>query len=198
MVGWLIIPDLRYAFGTGMVARHCMKLFQHYGIWDRVRCFLDHNRKITEFLVSGKAFPVYGPEELYKKQHEKDILSYIARGIAGVSWNNWNQTVCLQLSSYFISDINEQFIQGTFWKWKREISANCGDIGSSHIPQQIHTCWFGKNKMPYLHQKFIEEWKICNPDYEIILWNESNYDVTNADTLQEAYESENYALYPIM
>ena len=61
-------------FGTGMVARHCIQLFQHYGIWDRVRCFLDHNRKITEFLVSGKAFPVYGPEELYKKQYEKDIL----------------------------------------------------------------------------------------------------------------------------
>lgn len=90
-------------------------------------------------------------------------------------------------------DINEQFIQGTLEVEKEKYQQIVETPARVYIPQQIHTCWFGKNKMPYLHQKFIEEWKICNPDYEIKIWNESNYDVTKCRYIQEAYESENYA-----
>ena len=180
-------------FGTGMVARHCIQLFQHYGIWDRVRCFLDHNRKITEFLVSGKAFSVYGPEELYKKQYEKDILLILCEASQEVLEQLESDGSVCNCSYILYPDINEQFIQGTLEVEKEKYQQIVETSARVYIPQQIHTCWFGKNKMPYLHQKFIEEWKICNPDYEIILWNESNYDVTKCRYIQEAYESENYA-----
>lgn len=45
------------------------------------------------------------------------------------------------------------------------------------IPKKIHYCWFGKGEKPQLAQKCIASWKKYCPDYEIIEWNETNFDV---------------------
>ena len=44
------------------------------------------------------------------------------------------------------------------------------------IPKIIHYCWFGGNPLPELEQKCIASWKKYCPDYELILWNETNFD----------------------
>ena len=45
------------------------------------------------------------------------------------------------------------------------------------IPKIIHYCWFGKGKKPELAEKCIASWKKYCPDYKIIEWTESNFDV---------------------
>ena len=45
------------------------------------------------------------------------------------------------------------------------------------IPKTIHYCWFGRGPKPKLAQKCIASWKKYCPDYEIIEWNEDNFDV---------------------
>ncbi len=45
------------------------------------------------------------------------------------------------------------------------------------IPKKIHYCWFGRNPKPKSVLKCIESWKKFCPDYEIIEWNEDNFDV---------------------
>lgn len=44
------------------------------------------------------------------------------------------------------------------------------------IPKIIHYCWFGGNPIPKSAKKCIESWIKNCPDYEIIEWNESNFD----------------------
>ncbi|MCI6187324.1 MAG: glycosyl transferase [Spirochaetia bacterium] len=61
------------------------------------------------------------------------------------------------------------------------------------IPKKIHYCWFGGNPLPELAMKCIESWKKYLPDYEIIEWNESNYDVHKIPYISEAYEAKKYA-----
>lgn len=61
------------------------------------------------------------------------------------------------------------------------------------IPKKIHYCWFGRGEKPKLAQKCIASWKKYMPDYEIIEWNEDNFDVyTNAYT-KMCYEEKKYA-----
>lgn len=48
------------------------------------------------------------------------------------------------------------------------------------IPKIIHYCWFGGKPKPELAQKCIQSWKKHCPDYEIIEWNESNFDLDSA------------------
>lgn len=64
---------------------------------------------------------------------------------------------------------------------------------SSNIPKKIHYCWFGGNPLPELAQKCIASWEKFCPDYEIIEWNESNFDVTCYDYVREAYEAKKWA-----
>lgn len=61
------------------------------------------------------------------------------------------------------------------------------------IPKKIHYCWFGRNEMPKLVQKCIASWKKYCPDYEIICWNEENFDINSNLYVKEAYENKKYA-----
>lgn len=61
------------------------------------------------------------------------------------------------------------------------------------IPQLIHYCWFGGNEKPEIVLRCIESWKTYMPDYKIIEWNESNYDVLKSAFMSEAYAQKKWA-----
>lgn len=62
------------------------------------------------------------------------------------------------------------------------------------IPKKIHYCWFGGNPKPNLAKKCIRSWKKYCPDYEIIEWNEDNYDLNAAPLyVRQAYSAKKWA-----
>lgn len=61
------------------------------------------------------------------------------------------------------------------------------------IPKKIHYCWFGGKELPSMAKKCINSWKQYFPDYEIIQWNEHNYNVKKNKYIWEAYKSKKYA-----
>lgn len=61
------------------------------------------------------------------------------------------------------------------------------------IPKKIHYCWFGRNPLPESAQKCIASWRKYLPDYEIIEWNEDNFDVNTIPYTRQAYEAKKYA-----
>ncbi|MDE6331911.1 MAG: glycosyl transferase [Muribaculaceae bacterium] len=61
------------------------------------------------------------------------------------------------------------------------------------IPKTIHYCWFGRNPLPESALKCIASWKKFFPDYEIIEWNEDNFDVNCIPYTAQAYEAKKYA-----
>ena len=64
------------------------------------------------------------------------------------------------------------------------------------IPKKIHYCWFGSGDLPEKDIKCIESWKKFCPDYEIIQWNENNYDITKNSYMKEAYDEKKYGFVP--
>ena len=62
------------------------------------------------------------------------------------------------------------------------------------IPKTIHYCWFGGNPMPKLAGKCMKSWKKYCPDYEIIRWDETNFDISSAPLyVRQAYEAKKWA-----
>lgn len=61
------------------------------------------------------------------------------------------------------------------------------------IPKKIHYCWFGRGEKPKLAQKCIASWRKLCPDYEIIEWNEDNFDVNTNEYTKMCYEQKKYA-----
>lgn len=61
------------------------------------------------------------------------------------------------------------------------------------IPKKIHYCWFGKGEKPDLVKTCIKSWKTKLRDYEIIEWNEENFDIESNIFVKEAYVNKKYA-----
>ncbi len=61
------------------------------------------------------------------------------------------------------------------------------------IPKVIHYCWFGKKEKPDIVKKCIKSWNEFLPEYEIIEWNEKNFDINTYLFTKQAYEIGNYA-----
>lgn len=61
------------------------------------------------------------------------------------------------------------------------------------IPKVIHYCWFGGKALPRSARRCIASWRKFLPDYEIIEWNESNFNVNMIPYTAEAYAAKKYA-----
>lgn len=61
------------------------------------------------------------------------------------------------------------------------------------IPKKIHYCWFGGAPLPKSARYCIDSWRKYLPDYEIIEWNESNFDVNIVPYTRGAYKEGKYA-----
>ncbi len=62
------------------------------------------------------------------------------------------------------------------------------------IPKTIHYCWFGRNPKPKLALKCMKSWKKYCPDYEIIEWNEDNFDISACPLyVRQAYAEKKWA-----
>ena len=64
------------------------------------------------------------------------------------------------------------------------------------IPKKIHYCWIGDKALPESARKCIESWKKFCPDYEIIEWNENNYDFSKNPYMKEALENKKWGFVP--
>ena len=62
------------------------------------------------------------------------------------------------------------------------------------IPKIIHYCWFGKGLMPLSQRDCIKGWKRLMPDYQIMRWDESDFDYRKYEASKYAYEVKKYAL----
>ncbi len=64
------------------------------------------------------------------------------------------------------------------------------------IPKIIHYCWFGGAELPEKDKECIESWKKFCPDYKIVRWDETNYDLTKNKYMHEAYTNKKWGFVP--
>lgn len=56
------------------------------------------------------------------------------------------------------------------------------------IPKVIHSFWFSGDEKSEAYQKCLDTWKDVLPDYEVIEWNQTNYDCHKNPFLERAIE----------
>ena len=57
----------------------------------------------------------------------------------------------------------------------------------------IHYCWFGRGPKPKDTLRYIDGWKQLMPDYQIIEWNEDNFDIHVCPYVEQAYAARKFA-----
>lgn len=68
--------------------------------------------------------------------------------------------------------------------------------GRNMIPKKIHYCWFGRNPISDKDKRCIESWKKFCPGYEIIEWNETNYNLQANRYMADAYKEKKWGFVP--
>lgn len=79
---------------------------------------------------------------------------------------------------------------------ERQFSKNVrggGERSENQIPKVIHYVWFGRGKKSPLIRRCIKSWRKVMPDYEIIEWNEDNFNINANTYCRQAYEKKKYA-----
>lgn len=62
------------------------------------------------------------------------------------------------------------------------------------IPEILHYVWMGGNPLTSLAEECLASWKAAMPDWKIMRWDESNFDVAAAPLyVREAYEARKFA-----
>lgn len=62
------------------------------------------------------------------------------------------------------------------------------------IPKIIHYCWIGGAPLPPLAEECIASWKKYMPSWQIMRWDESNFDIASAPLyVRQAYEARKFA-----
>lgn len=61
------------------------------------------------------------------------------------------------------------------------------------MEKKIHYCWFGGKPLSRKVKQCIKTWKKFLPDYEIIEWNENNFDINICPFVKQAYENKKWA-----
>ena len=60
------------------------------------------------------------------------------------------------------------------------------------IPKIIHYCWFGHGEKSELMKHCMETWRKYCPDWQIIEWNEDNFDVNFCPYASKSYNEKRY------
>lgn len=61
------------------------------------------------------------------------------------------------------------------------------------IPKILHYCWFGGKPMPKLEKRCMESWQRMLPEYKIMRWDETTFDVYSHPFTAAAYKAKKYA-----
>lgn len=177
-----------YGFGSGVIAEQFSILMRESGCQDRILGYVDNNQALWGHtkVVGEKDSPILSPDEL-RRLAGPDLLVVVACTDA--------KGVFEQLSGY--PELEQ--VQLVFWQLmlSEELRTQPEPViprlyEEPRIPKTIHYCWFGGAPIPEHLQRFMGSWKEKCPDYEIVRWDESNYDVSKNLYMKQAYESKRW------
>jgi mannosyltransferase OCH1-like enzyme len=62
------------------------------------------------------------------------------------------------------------------------------------IEKKLHYVWVGGGKFTPKMEQCMSTWRVQCPDYEVIEWNEKNFDMTKSPILKKAWDEKNWSL----
>ena len=153
---------------------------------------MDNDEKKNNLLINiaGKSLKVYSLKQFQNMSIYNYILlvtsTYVCEIIEQLnSYEQFKEIQCCY-SDFIRALTNEKE------DFQRYYPKNLRIYDTPQIPKKIHYCWFGGNKIPEQNRIWMESWRKYCPDYEIIEWNETNYDVTKNQYMYEAYKAKKW------
>lgn len=177
-------------FGAYIMPFSLCNEHEQYGFEDRIVYFIDNDPKKQgkEFNLNGRTKIILSVPQ-FVERIEPDMVLIIT--------SDYFASIIEQLDGYEQLNDLECYIY-PFMKYDEEHTEKIQVRHSDKmlIPKIIHYFWFGGNSKSDMMNQCIDSWRKYCPDYEIIEWNESNYDITKNRFMKEAYDAGKYGFVP--
>ncbi len=171
-------------FGAGTAGQLFVERLEK-GVADRILFFLDNDKEKwgKNIEVKGHTYLIQSPDVLDENRFKNAVILITSRF--------WDQ-IHAQLKEMPQIQNTECYV---YLLMKAVGSGEKYVIpqGPAKIPKKIHYCWFGGSTMSENEIRCMESWKKFCPDYEIIRWDESNYDCRKTRYLKEVYDYGHYS-----
>ena len=181
-------------YGAGMIGKIVIPdLIVRSGLLDYVDCYVDADiRKQGEYIrMKDKLIQIESPTVL--ETIAKESILFITNSNYGAVLSMLDEKAHLDNMDAVIIPI----VQAIEVRNRKDACKVVLPSGSEDkIPKIIHYCWFSGKELPEYLKKCIESWKEKCPDYEIIRWDESNYDIHKNPYMEQAYQAEKWGFVP--
>ena len=183
-----------YCFGAGRVFEAFLKEFEGYNLEESIKAVVDNNPDVVKTsvkVVNGVSIALISFREMVESIESSEKILITTESFEEIIQQIEKSNVSGDINYYIypVLRIEQYDYDRLHIKMPSQLSA-CDSI---QIPKTIHYCWFGKKEMPVHYKRWMKSWKEYCPDYEIIEWNEKNYDVYKTPYISQAYEMEQWA-----
>ncbi len=180
-----------YFFGGGQALESFLKWIKRFYLDDIVSGVLDNDAAGYFLPPSKKRLPFMMPSDALKD----DVPTVII--ITSIKYNKEieKQLFDMHLSDNFEIVFYGDIIDGLYVDQIKAHYYDCPIVCDENvtIPKVIHYCWFGKKNIPDQYREWMKSWKKYCPDYEIVEWNEDNFDIRSNQYVSEAYDMKKFA-----
>lgn len=182
-------------YGAGSVGVRAIEIMENWGKSNDIIAFIDRDKSKcgTNICSGGHSYPILSINEAIQIVDESMILLItcvtsstdileIRKILDGYA--ELDGLVCFSL----VEVAQRQLVSSDYPDIMHESD-------TMMIPKKLHYCWLGGEK-PVFIQRMIDSWKRVCPDYEIIEWNEKNYDFSKCEYMRQAYEEKVWGFVP--
>lgn len=179
-------------FGAGVIGTVTVpEILRQYGLLERVAFYIDNSPAARErkIILEDRAVDIKPVDELRNVGKNTVVLIAVSRYAEILA--QLEQMLHKVYVSYFIMPMM------CIHNFCSRISEGAPILSDKPlIPKKIHYMWLGKKQIPANLQKCIDSWKRYCPEYEIVRWDENNYDVGKHAYMRAAYEKGAYGFVP--
>lgn len=181
-------------FGAGQALRNFIEEYAIYHLEQDILCIADNRNEWlpAKIRIVETEIPIIGIGQLLYMKNIMILISCLA--VADVyeqleGYQELKETPCWA-ANFIRSETRLQLEQSRWYPSEYRLTKE------ALIPKKIHYCWFGRKPIPKKNLEWMESWKKYCCDYEIIQWNEDNYDVTKNAYMYEAYKAGKWGFVP--
>jgi len=184
------LPKRIVLYGAGASARLILQAFYHKGLERRLAFIVDKNESLDNTWCEapgGIQVKVISLQH-FLKQYGSQIKEEFTMLITpfGAMW------IVDELDKVEGLDGVDAYVYALVAGKKTPSPFRLRSLSEPMIPKRIHYIWIGDNAMSREDIKNIESWKRFCPGYEIIRWDERNYDFRRNPYTREALEKKQY------
>jgi len=164
-------------------------MFEDVSFFERIDFIADNDESKQAFSFTGVKKPVYSIGRCVKQAKKEPVILITVVDCFDIIEQLESMPELQNCYCFIFSLVRDHVIP-------YHLPKNRASTEPLRIPQTIHYCWFGGAPIRDNIAAYMESWKKFCPEYEIVRWDESNYDFKKSEHMYEMYKKKIWGLVP--